>query len=354
MAIQIQVSNRLDAARFYLQEFVAPQADLVDRDWGALRSVLMGLGDRGLLALRLEVTEEVFDSFQETVARYSGALAFLQTQHQSAAAMVASSSNELLKQDYLPHLATGGRLLGVGFSQLRRAGAPPVRARRVDAGYQIDGQVPWVTGWGYFQEFIVGAMLPDGQAVFGIVPFAPIDRGKDGAIAFGEPMQLNAMTATNTVTARLDRWFLPPERVVSLKPTGWMEKQALENSLRHSFFPLGCARAGLDILWETAQRKQQRFMFEAFEALNIELKDCRDRIFARVRANEVSDNPIELRSRAIDLAVRCAHAAVTVSRGAANYRHHRAGRVYREALAYTVFGQTTAVMEATLARLVRA
>jgi len=30
--------------------------------------------------------------------------------------------------------------------------------------------VPWVTGFGLFQEFIAAA-LPDGQAVFGVVPF---------------------------------------------------------------------------------------------------------------------------------------------------------------------------------------
>jgi len=33
-------------------------------------------------------------TFQELVARYSGALAFLQTQHQSAAAMLVQSQNE--------------------------------------------------------------------------------------------------------------------------------------------------------------------------------------------------------------------------------------------------------------------
>lgn len=37
----------------------------------------------------------------------------------------------------------------------------------------------------------------------------------------------------------------------------------------------------------------------------------------------------------------------------ANYAHHPAQRVYREALAFTVTGQNTVVMEATLARLIR-
>ncbi|MDY6938014.1 MAG: acyl-CoA dehydrogenase family protein [Cyanobacteriota bacterium] len=345
-------SNPLEDARSYLQACVAPQADRLDGDRVALREALMGLADRGLLTLRFEAGADVFAEYQETIARYSGALAFLQTQHQSAAAMVAASSNESLKRDYLPHLATGDRLLGVGFSQLRRSGPPPVRAHLTDGGYQIDGEVPWVTGWGYFQEFIVGAMLPDGRSVFGIVPLVPTDRASGGSIEFGEPMQLNALSATNTVTARLENWLLSSDRVVSLKPTGWMETQGMKNVLNHSFFALGCARAGLDIVEEAAQRKQQPFIFEAFAALDRELKSCREQIFARVRAQETSLDAIALRAEAIDLAVRCAHAAVTVSSGAANYSHHRAGRVYREALVYTVSGQTTAVMEATLARLV--
>jgi hypothetical protein len=62
---------------------------------------------------------------------------------------------------------------------------------------------------------------------------------------------------------------------------------------------------------------------------------------------------VQLRAWAIDLAARIAHAAVTVSSGAANYSHHDAQRVYREALVFTVTGQTRAVMEATLERLTR-
>lgn len=51
--------------------------------------------------------------------------------------------------------------------------------------------------------------------------------------------------------------------------------------------------------------------------------------------------------------LRCANAAITVSSGAANYQDHPAQRVYREALVFAVSGQTTAVMEATLAELIR-
>jgi alkylation response protein AidB-like acyl-CoA dehydrogenase len=101
----------LELTKSYLQESVAPHATAIDSDSDALKNALMGMGELGLLALRVpsrwggsEVSEQTFHTFQELVARYSGALAFLQTQHQSAAAMLVQSQNEVLKREYLPHL----------------------------------------------------------------------------------------------------------------------------------------------------------------------------------------------------------------------------------------------------------
>ncbi|CCH64805.1 hypothetical protein RINTHM_3300 [Richelia intracellularis HM01] len=50
----------------------------------------------------IEVSGEIFADFQELVASYSGALAFLQTQHQSAVRMVVSSANTQLKKNIYP------------------------------------------------------------------------------------------------------------------------------------------------------------------------------------------------------------------------------------------------------------
>nr|WP_282433704.1 hypothetical protein [Okeania hirsuta] len=84
-------------------------------------------------------------------------------------------------------------------------------------------------------------------------------------------------------------------------------------------------------------------------SLQTEVDKCRNAI------EEANKNPntdfaekLHLRATAINLAQRCTAAAVTVSSGAANHKNHGAQRVYREALVYTVSGQTTDIMEATL------
>ncbi len=350
----------LDLAESYLRESVAPVASQIDENPLALKEALQGLGNRSLLALRVpkswggaEVSEETYRRFQQLVPRYSGALAFLQTQHQSAAEMLTNSENESLKRQYLPYMGTGQVLVGVGFSQLRRQGDPPVKAIPVEGGYQLEGEVPWVTGFGFFQDFIVGAALPDGRAVYGMVPFIERCQDAGGAIAFSEPMELGAIASTNTVTATLTDWFLPEEGVVFVKRAGAIHENDRKNVLYHGFSALGCARAGLDILEAAHYSKQLPFLKLAFESLNEEVTGCNAAMIEALPPESQSwEERLQLRAWAINLAVRCANAAVTVSSGAANYRYHAAQRVYREALVFTVSGQTTAVMEATLARLV--
>ncbi|HEY9613956.1 acyl-CoA dehydrogenase family protein [Allocoleopsis sp.] len=350
----------LELAESYLRESVAPVASEIDDNPEALKQALQGMGDRSLLALRVPkvwggagVSEVTYRRFQQLVPRYSGALNFLQTQHQSAAGFFTNSENEALKQQYLPYMSKGQILVGIGFSHLRRPGDPIIKAIPVEGGYHLGGKVPWVTGFGFFQDFIVGAALPDGRAIYGVVPFVETVQETGGTIAFSEPMQMGAMSSTNTVTATLTYWFLPQKRVVFVKPIGAIHENDKKNVLHHGFYSLGCARAGLDIVEAAYQTKQLSFIKQAFESLNEELTRCQSAMMQALPPDSQTwEERLQLRSWAINLAQRCASAAVTVSSGAANYRYHAAQRVYREALVFTVSGQTTAVMEATLARLV--
>ena len=349
----------LEVAETYFREIVAPQAAAIEREPEALREALQGMGDRALLAIRVpkswggsQLSELDFLRFQIMVARYSGALAFLQTQHQSAGSLLEASPNQSLKQEYLPRMARGKVLVGVGFSQLRRRGEPPLKAVPVAGGYQLEGEVPWVTGFGFFEDFIIGATLPDGREVYGMVPLQDTDRQSGGSISFSPPMELAAMASTNTVRAKLREWFLPSDRVVSVQPAGSIHKKSEKNVLHHGFFALGCAQAGLDILETVYQKKQLPFLQQAFDSLNQELTSCRRAMFeALPPQSQMFEQRLQLRAWAINLAGRCSQAAVTASSGAANSNDHRAQRVYREALMFTVSGQTVAVMEATLKQL---
>ena len=347
----------------YLQECVAPHAEIIDSDSEALKIAVARLEDRSLLALRVpakwggvEMSLPMFYQYQELTARYSGALSFLQTQHHSATAMLASSDNEMLKNRCLRAIAQKELRLGVGFSHLRRSssrasltGNPAVTATPAKDGYLLCGKVPWITGFGLFQKFIVAAVLPDDRAVFGLLPFANIE-SESGKIVFSEVMQLIAINSTNTVTATIDNWLLNESEIISVKPVGWIAENDSKNILNFVPATFGCIRAGLDVISAVATAKDSSSIAAACKKLEQKLDRLKQN-FAQSQHSSKAEQ-LALRAEAIDLAVRCGHAAVTVSGGAANSTLHRAGRVYREALVYTVSGQTKDVMEATLDRIV--
>jgi alkylation response protein AidB-like acyl-CoA dehydrogenase len=344
----------LEAGETYLREVVGPMANQIDSDMEALKVAFKGLCDLELMALRRpkefggpEFTERQFRQHQETVARYSGSLAFLQTQHQSAGTLIAKGDNDRIRSEYLPKMANGEKLVGIGFSQLRRPGEPILKAVKTDEGYRLTGLVPWVTGLGIMHEFMIGAALDDGRAVFGPVPF--VDTELDGgSIKFGEVMELAAMESPQTVQAHLDNYLLREEDVVIIRPAGWIQNNDMINVLLQGFFALGCARGGLDIVLQAYERKQAAFIKTAWDKLDAELMECRELMISG--GGDVEDR-LQVRAWAIDLAARCAHAGVASSSGAANSVKHNAQRVYREALVFTVSAQTAPIMEATLNRL---
>jgi len=347
----------LEAAQSFFRDEVTPRAQEIDGDPQALAVVVNGLCERELMALKRpmefggpEMPEPLFRVYQEEIARASGSLAFLTTQHQSAVSMIGRGENQELAGEYLPQMADGRKLVGIGFSQLRRGGPPIMRAEPCEDGYMLTGQVPWVTGFTFFPEFLIGAAMPDGQSVFGVVPLSD-----EPGVKVSAPMRLAAMESAQTVSVAFDGYFMPNSRTSFIRPPNWIRNSDQINIALQGHFALGCAQAGIDIVRAAAEKKGIPFVVAAAEALERELAECHEATAEAQKSveEETTEERLQVRAWAIDLAVRCAHAAITASSGAANSLAHPAQRVYREALVYTVSAQTTAVMEATLQRLTR-
>lgn len=354
------MNNKLESIESFLKEEIIPLANKLDRDREALKSAINKMGDRSWLALKVPLelggsglSEADYRSLQISMARASGALTFLQTQHQSAVSKLAKSSNKSLRQ-FLPDAATGKVKIGVGFSHLRRMGTPVMQARQTSAGYVLTGTVPWITGYNFFDFFIIGATLADGRELYGLLPFQNSQQKSGGKLTFSEPMQLLAVTATNTVSAKVENWFLEGDRIVTINPPGAIHHSSRQNILNHGFFALGCAYAALDILKAIAHKKSLLFLEESWLSLQSEVKESESKAIAFIGDRNVSyEQKLQLRARTIELAQRCSCGAVVASSGAANYLYSDAGRVYRDALLFSVSGQTTDVMQASLNLLVK-
>lgn len=339
----------------YLHETVKPRAQIIDRDPTVLGQVLKGFAANEWMALKRPLeyggphaSDTDFRRYQEEVARTSGTFAFLQTQHQSAVSMLSKSTNQALKKAYLPHMGNGDKFVGIGFSQLRRKGPPLVNATPVEGGFTLSGHVPWVTGYSFYPEFLVGATMEDGSALFAIIPLK-----NQLGIEVSSPMELAAMGAAQTVTVELKNLFVPTTQVVYIREPGWIQNNDQINIALQGQFAVGCSLAALDIIKDAADRKNLEFLQVAHESLSNELEQLREQLLkaqADVSGQSTTER-LRLRAWVIELMGRCAHAAVTASSGAANYLDHPAQRVFRESLVFTVSAQTTDIMDATMTRL---
>ena len=350
----------LSSWQSWLTEEIKPVANEIDRNSPALKTALEGMGKRSWLALKVPVelggsglNELEYRLIQVELARVSGALTFLQTQHQSAASMLSKSENTFLQQQFLSKMATGKALMGVGFSHLRRQGIPMVSARKTNRGYEISGEVPWITGYGFFSHFILGTTLEDGRELYGVLPLQNKDRAAEGSITCSQPMELMAIASTNTVSAKIDCWCLDSELIVTIKPPGSIHQSSRHKILNHGWYAIGCALGGLDIVLALAKKKQLDFLYQSWQSLNLEVTRCQEKAIALAKDDNTSyEQKLELRVDAINLAQRCSQAAVIASSGAANYLNSDAARIYREALLFSVSGQTTDVMETSIKRLI--
>jgi alkylation response protein AidB-like acyl-CoA dehydrogenase len=345
----------LESAERYFESEVRPKAQEIDQSIFALTAAFEGLAAAKWLGLRVPqeyggkgFADPAFRRFQEIAARCSGALAFLQTQHQSAASFIVKSDNEDLKRRTLPKLATGELTAGIAFAQLRRHGAPMLTADRVRDGYVLRGNAPWITGWGIFGHCVTAAKREDGTTLFVWHRLA-----EEGGFTATQPMHLAAMEVVQTVSGKFEKYFIPEADVLYIRPGNWIEENDLINISLQAPFALGCAQAGVDILRSAFEKKKIPAIADAADALAEELARCRDEAYGAMENQGDTQRSLEARAWAIDLAGRSAHAAVAASSGAGNSFAHPAQRVYREALVFTVSAQTIPILEATLRRMTR-
>src|ERR1019366_6397285 len=123
----------------------------------------------------------------------------------------------------------------------------------IDSGYILNGHVPWVTGWTFFPEFLIGAALPDGQSVFAVVPLVDLtqesrdNRQEAGFVCVSPPMELAAMGTAMTVAVDFKNYFVPDEKVAFLRAAGWIQNSDSINIALQGHLAIGFAMAGIDV-----------------------------------------------------------------------------------------------------------
>jgi alkylation response protein AidB-like acyl-CoA dehydrogenase len=282
--------------------------------------------------------------------------AFVLTQRNAACQRLADSSNDALKDRWLPGLARGEFFATVGISHLstsrQHLRQPAVTVDCQHGGYLLNGEVPWVTGAQRAQLVVTGGVTADGQQLLLAVPTsAP-------GVRCGPSARLLALGASQTSSMTLhdvavDAGCLvagPAPAVMKTGTTGGA------GSLGTSALALGLARSTLAHLAREALCRPElgpiHAPLEAEAALLFtDLMRAAGGGPAQGGAAEPSLSFEALRSRANSLVLRSAQALLSASKGAGFIAGHFAHRAVREAHFFLVWSCPQPVVAAYLREL---
>ena len=318
---------------------VAANATAVDRGMQPLDGHLAALAEVGLSGINVSpdfggsgVGQRCELRILEALAYGDGTTPFVIAQHFGTCLMLAASSNVTLREAMLPPLARGERWAGFGISHVRREGRPVLAATPHGNGYRFDGTIPWITGYGLFDNIIIAGTLPDGQTVS-----AWIELRASPQIRFSPPMELVAMNAAQTVSATVEGLVVAGDEVVDVGPN------ALRGRPNAPTVPclFGLTRACIDDLAALAARRGAAASARAAARLGGRLHHQRLEFYALMSGQPGGDSTPALsraRAAATRLALDAAGALIVAGGGGSNALTNPAQRRLREASVFATWG----------------
>jgi alkylation response protein AidB-like acyl-CoA dehydrogenase len=327
----VDANAALAAARRLAEEVLLPAATSTDAADLLPDAHLDALAEAGLYGITGPASAGGSDLDLATASRVIEILAggclttaFVWTQHHSPVRAVAHAPNADLRDRWLAPMCAGRARAGVALGGLFGA-VPMLHAQPTTTGWLLDGESPWVTGWGRVDVLHVAAR--DGDDVV----WALVDAKAAPGLSV-RPLDLVAVNASGTVTLRMDGYAVPADRVVAIEPYTDVLARDATGMRRNGSLALGvvgrcCALLGpgpLDAELDAARTALDTAPPHAMPAA---------------------------RADAAELALRAA-AALVVGRGSRSVlAGQHAERLARESLFLLVFGSRPPIRTALLRRL---
>lgn len=249
---------------------------------------------------------------------------FVWLQHRNPVRAVMESATPGLRDEWLAPLCKGERRAGIALAG-NRPGPPILRATRTANGdVVLDGEAPWVSGWGRIDILLVAARHE--EAVVSVL----MDASPSATLEV-ERLHLVGVNASGTVTLRFRDHLVPAERIVSEEPHADVLHRDATGLRMNGSLAIGVAARCCRLIGPSA--------------LDDELTS------ARVELDQAGvDELPAARAHASELAMRAA-AALTITQGSRSILlGQHAQRLAREALFLLVFGTRPPIRDALLAR----
>ncbi|WP_280457964.1 acyl-CoA dehydrogenase family protein [Nocardia carnea] len=289
--------------------------------WDVLaRAGFYGLAAPGPAQLEFAEIVEVL----EILAGGCLATTFVWMQHNGAVRSLAGSANTALRDRYLDDLIRGRVRAGAAFAGVLAKPAK-LHAQAVADGHLLNGEAPFVSGWGVVDVVQVSALLPDPSGATVVSGLADVTAGAGLTV---KPIDLAIGRATNTVRLRFADFLLPADRTTGTSPyADFIGLQSLGSRLN------GCAACG--VAGRAIRLLREAGRIEAATALAEQLARTRTALDAGLA--DTTRLPAA-RADAADLALRAAGALVAGSGARALLADSHAECSLRDAIFTTVAG----------------
>ena len=323
----------LARARQLADERLFPAALMTDAADLVPEANLDALADAGLYGMAAPAEIGGFDLGRvdandviETLASGCLTTTFVWIQHHNPVRAVAKSATPGIRDAWLEPLARGSKRAGIARAG-ERPGPPVLAAERTADGLVLNGEAPWVTGWGLIDVVLVAAREGDDvvRVLMDAVPAETLE---------AERQRIVAANASGTVTLRFRDHPVPAERIVETEPLEAVLARDPEGLRTNGSLSLGVISRCCSILGPSAL----------------------DDALAAARRALDSGTPTTLpgaRARAAALALRAAGALTVAEGGRGILMDHHAQRLAREALFLLVFGTRASIRDDLLLRLTR-
>lgn len=326
-------NGNLSTDVFDLAQLFGSVASSVDRSSTIPGELFEGLARAGLYGAfapkslgGLEFTLSQMCDVIELLAAANLAPTFVWMQHFRLLTSLMDPSTPDDLQALLPRAIRGDLKGGVALGGLL-PGPTRLRAVHSDEGWILNGDAPWVSGWGIADVLFVTARGPDDTVISCVVD------ARDQAGLSVTHHELSALNATATVRLDFDGLLVNPDRFVSQLPYA-STREGREGLRANGSLALGVARRCCELLGPSS--------------LDEELRACREALDnADIHAMPLA------RAQATELAVRAAH-LLGVNRGSrASLAGDVAERTAREASLLLVFGSRPSIKSSLLEILSR-
>jgi len=250
------------------------------------------------------------------------------------------SDNENLKNRFLPELVDGRLLGGTGLSNTLKFKCgierSLLKARRVSGGYEINGNLPWVSNLGAGHVFVTGCPVEnDGRLLFFLVETQRTGfRLVDGA-------HFAAMEGTGTLACQFRDYFVNDQHVLAQPETSesYLAKIKPGMILAQMGMGLGLVRSCIDLI-ESANKSSaltNQYLDDQADELAGELAIAERETYRLTRlldddpAADVIADVLKVRLAGSELSLRASQSAL-LHQGAKGFLTHSAAqRKVREA-----------------------